>query len=189
MQITIGIAVRRHRSIHPSPAQQQYLKTPLQSLDNIVSSTTYLLTLPLLLGPALSAQVCPRLPGIQTFSITAQPGPANGRFTSCDSGFDSPKVQVVNITTYDWWYFDAIGSDRSFTNVDLVQISGTIADFLFAEDAALVATVSDGSSGCWPGSVRFSRHAGGESPGLRGDLLDALGRAPALPLQPELNFF
>ncbi|RAK80157.1 uncharacterized protein BO72DRAFT_503028 [Aspergillus fijiensis CBS 313.89] len=145
----------------------------------MVSSTRYLLTLPLLLGPALSTQVCPRLPGIQTFPTTAQAGPANGRFTSCDNAFDSPKVQTVNATTYDWWYFDAIGSDgvsslavvffleanrsgfsvtENFTNVDFVQISGTFAngttfaDFLFADEAALVATMGDGSSGRWPGT-------------------------------------
>ncbi|OJJ98932.1 hypothetical protein ASPACDRAFT_1889376 [Aspergillus aculeatus ATCC 16872] len=118
----------------------------------MASSTGYLLTLPLILGPALSTQVCPRFPDIQAFPTTAQAGPANGRFTSCDNAFDSPKVQAANATTYDWCVTE------NFTNVDFVQIFGTFANgttfayFLFAKDAALVATMGDGSSGRWRGT-------------------------------------
>ncbi|OGM42805.1 hypothetical protein ABOM_008984 [Aspergillus bombycis] len=141
-------------------------------------SSIHLLTLPLFLGAALSAQVCPRVPGIQTYATTPQTGPVDGRFTSCDNAFDSPKVQAVNASTYDWWYFDAIGTDgvsslavvffleanksgftvtENFTNLDFVQISGTFpngtgfSEFLFA-DSAIVSTMGDGSSGLWNGT-------------------------------------
>ncbi|KAL5336031.1 hypothetical protein BJX70DRAFT_373667 [Aspergillus crustosus] len=33
---------------------------------------------------------------------------SNVQWTSTDTGLDSPKVQPVNDTTWDWWYFDAI---------------------------------------------------------------------------------
>ncbi|KAL4893656.1 hypothetical protein BDV59DRAFT_207480 [Aspergillus ambiguus] len=136
------------------------------------------LTLPLFLGTALSVQECPLVQGLQTYRTTPQDGQADGRFTSCDSFFDSPKIQGVNASSYDWWYFDAIGADglsslavvffieanrsgfavtENFTNMDFIQISGTFpngtgfSDFLFA-DNAIVSTNGDGSSGLWNGT-------------------------------------
>ncbi|RAH58996.1 hypothetical protein BO85DRAFT_511463 [Aspergillus piperis CBS 112811] len=93
----------------------------------------------------------------------------------CDNFFDSPKIQGINASSYDWWYFDAIGTDgvsslavvffveanrsgftvtENFTNMDFIQISGAFpngtvfSDFLFA-DNAIVSTIGDGSSGLW----------------------------------------
>ena len=69
------------------------------------------LTLSLFLGTALSAQECPHVQGLQAYRTTPQDGKADGRFNSCDSFFDSPKVHGSNASSYDWWYFDAIGTD------------------------------------------------------------------------------
>ncbi|OJJ54899.1 hypothetical protein ASPSYDRAFT_49051 [Aspergillus sydowii CBS 593.65] len=144
----------------------------------MVSFPTYLLALPLVLGPTIADQACPRIPGIQIYATTPDEGLSDVRLTSCDNGFDSPKVQAGNASSYDWWYFDAIGTDgvsslavayfveanktgfavtENFTNQDFVQISGTFpngttfADFLYA-DNAIVSAMGDGSSGLWNGT-------------------------------------
>lgn len=144
----------------------------------MVSFPTYLLALPLVLGPTIADQACPRIPGIQIYATTPDEGLSDVKLTSCDNGFDSPKVQAGNASSYDWWYFDAIGTDgvsslavayfveanktgfsvtENFTNQDFVQISGTFpngttfADFLFA-DNAIVSAMGDGSSGLWNGT-------------------------------------
>ncbi|RAK85133.1 hypothetical protein BO79DRAFT_156688 [Aspergillus costaricaensis CBS 115574] len=141
----------------------------------MLSKLAYL-TLPFCLSAAaLSTQKCPPVKGIQTYQTTPQDGQADGQFTSCDNFFDSPKIQGINASSYDWWYFDAIGTDgvsslavvffveanrsgftvtENFTNMDFIQISGTFpngtvfSDFLFA-DNAIVSTNGDGSSGLW----------------------------------------
>ncbi|KAJ5350645.1 hypothetical protein N7541_008372 [Penicillium brevicompactum] len=142
------------------------------------SKQAYFLTLSLCLGTALSAQECPHVQGLQAHGTTPPDGKADGQFTSCDSFFDSPKVQGSNASSYDWWYFDAIGTDglsslavaffieanqsgfsvtENFTNMDFIQISGTFpngtgfSDFLFA-DNAIVSTNGDGSNGLWNGT-------------------------------------
>ncbi|KAL3434763.1 hypothetical protein BDV09DRAFT_195463 [Aspergillus tetrazonus] len=124
-----------------------------------------------------AGQACPRIPGIQIYEATPNEGLSDGWFTSRDNGFDSPKVRAGNASAYDWWYFDAIGTDgvsslavvyfveasesgftvtENFTTQDFVQISGTFpngttfSDFLFAENA-IVSTMGDGSSGLWDG--------------------------------------
>ncbi|XHG02289.1 hypothetical protein AWENTII_005646 [Aspergillus wentii] len=141
------------------------------------SSSAYLLALPFV-ASALADQACPRIPGIQIYATTPNEGLSDGRFTSCENGFDSPKVRAGNASSYDWWYFDAIGTDgvsslavtyfvearqsgftvtENFTNQDFVQISGTFpngtafSDFLFA-DNAMVSAMGDGSSGLWNGT-------------------------------------
>ncbi|KAE8147054.1 hypothetical protein BDV25DRAFT_143109 [Aspergillus avenaceus] len=86
----------------------------------MVPSSIYLLALPFVLGPALADQACPRVPGIQVYAATPNEGLADERLTSCDSGFDSPKVQAGNASSYDWWYFDAIGADGVSSNVVVV---------------------------------------------------------------------
>ncbi|KAF7791461.1 hypothetical protein EIP86_002477 [Pleurotus ostreatoroseus] len=42
---------------------------------------------------------------------------SNAQFTSQATLFDGPKVQPINDTTADWWYFDVVSSDLNYTLV------------------------------------------------------------------------
>ncbi|KAL2810823.1 hypothetical protein BJX63DRAFT_400993 [Aspergillus granulosus] len=60
------------------------------------------LALPFLAGQALSQ---PQLITIPPFPY---PGDADTQWISGPSGFDAPKNRHINLTTYDWWYFDFV---------------------------------------------------------------------------------
>ncbi|KAF8123814.1 hypothetical protein K438DRAFT_2003179 [Mycena galopus ATCC 62051] len=46
---------------------------------------------------------------------TIQNGTSTAVFTSAASGFDAPKVQPINGSVFDWWYFDVVSTDPSVT--------------------------------------------------------------------------
>ncbi|KAH8706049.1 hypothetical protein BGW36DRAFT_272493, partial [Talaromyces proteolyticus] len=97
------------------------------------------------------------------------------QFVSCSSGADSPKVVPYNLTSFDWWYFDAVSEDgteevvvvfysaseASFPfDLDIksdlsVMVQGTweggTSSLLYSSfaDEATVTTVGDGSNGNW----------------------------------------
>ncbi|KAL4735274.1 hypothetical protein BDV11DRAFT_174017 [Aspergillus similis] len=125
-----------------------------------------------------SSKSCPSLSGIERFGPKPKAGPSNGQFLSCASGFDGPKVQSVNETTYDWWYFDSINpngnsslavvffleapksgfvSTSNLSSLDFVQISGSFpngtlfSEFILADDA-IISTQGDGANGNREGS-------------------------------------
>ena len=104
------------------------------------------------------------------------------QYVSGASGLDGPKITpVVNATSYDWWYFDAVADDASmgivvvfYLSTDLglpflaplsaisVDVFATFADgtlvFLPLNDvpgnagSATITTDGDGASGVWEGT-------------------------------------
>jgi hypothetical protein len=72
------------------------------------------------------------------------------QYVSGISGLDGPKITpVVNSTSYDWWYFDAVSSDASMGIVVVLYLS-TDLGFPFvppgsALSADVFATFDDGS--------------------------------------------
>jgi hypothetical protein len=92
---------------------------------------------------------------------------------SSQSPFDGPKVNAMNSSSYDWWYFDAVSSDGKsgiqvvflrggFDIFELPQINnviftvvfpnGTSYNEVFPANISEVSTEGFGSSGNWPGS-------------------------------------
>jgi hypothetical protein len=109
---------------------------------------------------------------------TIQTGTSIAQFVSGVSGLDGPKVQPVNATTFDWWYFDAVSKDSLssivvvfYLSTDLgfpflLPLSAVSVDiFVSFEDGTLlflpindlpstageatIVTDGDGSSGSW----------------------------------------
>lgn len=110
-----------------------------------------------------------------TLSGTPALGPSDVQFESCLSGADSPKVVPYNLTSFDWWYFDAVSEDGA-EGLVIVFYSASEASFPFDLDLqsdlsvmvqgtweggsssllyssytrlATVSTVGDGSNGNW----------------------------------------
>ncbi|KAE8391051.1 hypothetical protein BDV23DRAFT_182953 [Aspergillus alliaceus] len=59
----------------------------------------------------LCTAACARLTDTKTFALKPEPGSVTAQFTSCHNGLDGHKVEPVNESTYDWWYFVAINID------------------------------------------------------------------------------
>ncbi|KAJ3551131.1 hypothetical protein NM688_g4907 [Phlebia brevispora] len=70
-----------------------------------------LLTLTALLHAVLAQTSIEVIPGVP-FS-----GPSVVQYASQSSLFDAPKVQRLNDTTWDWWYFDAVSPDFDYSIV------------------------------------------------------------------------
>ncbi|KAJ7627110.1 hypothetical protein FB45DRAFT_749690 [Roridomyces roridus] len=112
---------------------------------------------------------------------TAQNGTSVAQFTSTTSGLDAPKVQPINGSAFDWWYFDVVSTDPSnlasvvvifFTSGQtgfpflppadtIIQASlevsfpnGTILPRIVVpgEEGALITTKGDSTSGDWLGT-------------------------------------
>jgi hypothetical protein len=84
--------------------------------------------------------------------ISGQPstGPSVVQFDSASSGFDGPKVQNLNDTTFDLWYFDVVSYDLDATAVIVFFTAEPDALFPGAVDlgtadyAEIFVTTSDG---------------------------------------------
>ncbi|KAM5434274.1 hypothetical protein MferCBS31731_006768 [Microsporum ferrugineum] len=50
---------------------------------------------------------------ISVLNSTFFSSPSKAQFISGDIDFDAPKLDLVNQTAYDWWYFDAVSDDRN----------------------------------------------------------------------------
>lgn len=113
-----------------------------------------------------------------TFSPLLYPGPSEVQFTSCGTGADGPRVNPINATTFDWWYFDAVSDDGSqaltvifFTSsfigfsfdlssvIDPLNVAisatfenGTTSSFSVEATSVEVTTVGNGASGRWVNS-------------------------------------
>jgi hypothetical protein len=113
-----------------------------------------------------------------TFSPLLYAGPSEVQFTSCASGADSPRVNPINATTFDWWYFDAVSDDGTqaltiifFTSsyigfsfnianaVDPLNVyvfantgSGLPVSFPVVATSVTINTVGNGASGNWTDS-------------------------------------
>jgi hypothetical protein len=134
--------------------------------------------LALFLGTALAScsqdQVCVDGPGIQIFSAETYQGDSTYQTHACETGFDGPKVNNINDTSIDWWYFDAVGHDATSSisivffnegdgagfptpmrdNVPAIQITGSFSNgsafnHIILASEAIVSTVGQGSSGLW----------------------------------------
>ncbi|KAJ6457615.1 hypothetical protein C8R45DRAFT_844134 [Mycena sanguinolenta] len=57
-------------------------------------------------GPTTQAQ-------LNTYFISpaVQNGTSQAQFTSTAAGLDAPKVQPINASAFDWWYFDVVSTD------------------------------------------------------------------------------
>jgi hypothetical protein len=74
-------------------------------MKSFFSSSLILQSL-LFVGAFAVTKIIPTDPGI---------GPTTAQFYSGDSlFFDGPKLDFVNGTSFDWWYFDAVSSDGSY---------------------------------------------------------------------------
>ncbi|EXJ70151.1 uncharacterized protein A1O5_06219 [Cladophialophora psammophila CBS 110553] len=104
-------------------------------------------------------------------------GASKVEFTSAGAGLDGPKLDKVNATTFDWWYFD-IGSENLNAEATLLMVTGdaftlgfpftlgtsnygiltvlqpndTIYQQIFLGGDATVVVSGDGSSGNWEGT-------------------------------------
>ena len=56
---------------------------------------------------------------------------SNVEFKYSGTGLDAPKVEPVNTTTFDWWYFDAVSSDLASAD-----LSSVVAKFLMLREVA-----------------------------------------------------
>ncbi|KAF8123815.1 hypothetical protein K438DRAFT_1650522 [Mycena galopus ATCC 62051] len=68
---------------------------------------------------------------------TIQNGTSTAVFTSAASGFDAPKVQPINGSVFDWWYFDVVSTDPS------VQSSVVVIFFTSSQHAFPLLSESD----------------------------------------------
>lgn len=109
---------------------------------------------------------------------TAQNRSATAVFKSSPHlALDAPKLDLVNATAFDWWYFDAIAADGSaqvgitLFNTDTTTLgfpisigttnfvlctayfpNGTIYEQMIPADVATIVTAGDGASGAWAGT-------------------------------------
>ncbi|EZF58012.1 hypothetical protein H104_08799 [Trichophyton rubrum CBS 289.86] len=68
---------------------------------------------------------------ITVLVFTASLLPSKAQFLSGEGDFDSPKLNFVNETVYDWWYFDAVSDDGdSSITVCFFTSSSTAFPFL-----------------------------------------------------------
>src|ERR1039458_9542835 len=134
---------------------------------------------PLLLTLTVSVLGTPP-PSFTSYSAALQTG-ATTAITSSSPliAFDGPKLSpVVNSSSYDWWYFDAVATDGSNTSVSLTfytapvtafpvlgAIPGNLAvqfavsfsngssfGFIVPATEAVITTLGDGSSGLFCGA-------------------------------------
>ncbi|KAJ3796366.1 hypothetical protein GGU11DRAFT_809821 [Lentinula aff. detonsa] len=113
-----------------------------------------------------------------TFPPTVGLGTSDVQYISSSSTFDSLKISNVNSTTYEWYYFDAISDDGSYSVVAtffvapntafpftgsptmtlevLLSIQTPDSDVFYLNGAfatdAQVSTDGDGASGVWEGT-------------------------------------
>ncbi|KAJ3810481.1 hypothetical protein EV368DRAFT_73417 [Lentinula lateritia] len=113
-----------------------------------------------------------------TFPPTVGLGASDALYTSSASSFDSLKISNVNSTTYEWYYFDAISDDGSYSVVAtffvapdtafpftgsstmtlevLLSVQTPDSDVFYLSGAfatdAQVTTDGDGASGVWEGT-------------------------------------
>ncbi|KAF4459989.1 hypothetical protein FALBO_13248 [Fusarium albosuccineum] len=80
---------------------------------------------------------CPLLSGIHTYPADIQGGQAQSQQVSCSTGFDGPKVDMLNGPSYDFWYFEAVAYDGQSEVITV--------------DTSIVSTAGDGSNGLWGG--------------------------------------
>ncbi|KAJ7222416.1 hypothetical protein GGX14DRAFT_428695 [Mycena pura] len=79
-----------------------------------------------------------------TFNIpsVAQNGTSNVQFTSSAPGLDAPKVNPVNGSTYDWWYFDVVDANpASKASVVAAFFASSHEAFALLDDEASLVTV------------------------------------------------
>lgn len=89
---------------------------------------------------------------VEIISGVASEGQSAVQLTSAATGFDAPKVQPINGTTFDWWYFDVVSPDLDYSLV-LVFFDSTsnglwagIPDVGSSTYASFVISMPDGSS-------------------------------------------
>ena len=137
----------------------------------VASIFCLLMSLSLARGPWISTHV---------YSPNTVNGSSDALFTSSAHSLDAPKVEPINETSYEWWYFDAVSADQQSGVVltffvapatgfpqsgapDNAILSATIAlsypgqelvSFLSSVPAteATVVSVGNGASGSWEGS-------------------------------------
>ncbi|KAJ7158013.1 hypothetical protein C8R43DRAFT_1234438 [Mycena crocata] len=117
--------------------------------------------------------------GLYQIPSTVQNGTSQAQFISSATGLDAPKVQPINGSAFDWWYFDVVSTDPTvlssvvvtfFTSSqnafplldasDSITVARIWVTFLngtrwSAEsdgDSATVRAAGDGSSGVWHGT-------------------------------------
>jgi hypothetical protein len=104
-------------------------------------------------------------------------GPSIAQFISSEYGFDGPQMSSIDITAFDWWYFDAVSPDLNTsvvivfytalatafpfldvgTDVTVVGMqtswpNGTTGKYSFKATEAIITTNQKGASGDWVGS-------------------------------------
>jgi hypothetical protein len=104
---------------------------------------TTLVLLGALLRPILSNLV-------EVYPNTINMGASIAQFTSGCEGLDGPKVNSLNGTSYDWWYFDAVSSTTNASIVLVFYIS-TNGGFPFLQPGSglslnIFATFENGTS-------------------------------------------
>lgn len=62
---------------------------------------------------------------------------ATSQFISDSSAFDGPKIQENNVTTFDWWYFDAV-SNTDNQSVVVVLFVATNQSFIGLDSATSI---------------------------------------------------
>lgn len=123
------------------------------------------------IGFTTAAASTANIPGL------ASPSASVVQFLSAVDGLDGPKIEPVNSSVFDWWYFDAVSDeDQSsivvtfFTSsndgflflypspiVTPVYIwtsspTGEVNSWVFDAQDAVVRTLDNGASGSWTGS-------------------------------------
>ncbi|KAH0835258.1 hypothetical protein AYO21_07172 [Fonsecaea monophora] len=106
-----------------------------------------------------------------------QVGPSTAEFTTSGTALDGPKLDKINATSFDWWYFDAVSDDRQL-QATIIMVSGdsstlgfpisvgtsnycflsvlmpdqTIFQEVLLSGDATIVTSEDGTSGSYAGS-------------------------------------
>jgi hypothetical protein len=90
-------------------------------------------------------------PDTMNFSPITSIGTPQVQFTSCPSQADGPRIDKLGLSTFDWWYFDAVSTDGSQAFTVIFFTSSAIGfsfDFFSAVDPLNVwvfASFGDGS--------------------------------------------
>ncbi|KAJ4490640.1 hypothetical protein J3R30DRAFT_3694346 [Lentinula aciculospora] len=145
-----------------------------------------------------------------TFPPTVGLGTSDVQYTSSASSFDALKISNVNSTTYEWYYFDAISDDGSYSAVATFFIAPNTAfpftgsptmtlevllsiqtpdsdvfylNGVFATDAQ-VTTDGDGASGIWEGTgLSFNSSSDMSSYDIVIDSADLMGVTGTISMQ------
>jgi hypothetical protein len=136
-----------------------------------------------LIALQLAACVHATIYSTHTYTIpsTVQSGASSMQTRSNQGPFDRPKLDFINATSFDWWYFDVAGYDRRASivfafytaslyslgasptpptpteGINFVSVYGSFPNgTLFSTQVnagdVIVTTVGEGSSGNWTGS-------------------------------------